>query len=233
MPPNANVQESTDSVSQLRRNPLFSCLTDEQLAGLRGHASRVELREGEVLFNQGDPADLFYFVDKGLIKLYRHSVEGNEKIFELEKPGQVFAEALMFRGLNSYPVSAAAMQSSTVVGINNNRFLEVISESHETALSMMADLSLRLHQMLGEIDRLSLLNGRMRVAAYLLDQYLVNGREFTLEAPKNAIASMLALQPESFSRLLKELITQRVIRVKDHHFEILDDHLLRKRAGII
>jgi CRP-like cAMP-binding protein len=102
----------------------------------------------------------------------------------------------------------------------------------DTGLLVMGDLSQRLHQLIMEIERLSLLNGRMRIATYVLDQYLLKGRIFTLEVPKNAVASLLALKPESFSRLLKELTENGIIKVDDNKIEVLDDHLLRKYAGI-
>jgi CRP-like cAMP-binding protein len=199
---------------------------------MRSFSKVIELNEGDVLFNQGDLAENFYYVHRGLLKLFRHSPDGQEKIVELEKPGSVFAEALMFHKYDRYPVGAASMKTSTVVAISTSKFLNIIKDSMDTGLLVMGDLSQRLHQLIMEIERLSLLNGRMRIATYVLDQYLLKGRIFTLEVPKNAVASLLALKPESFSRLLKELTENGIIKVDDNKIEVLDDHLLRKYAGI-
>lgn len=217
----------------LRQNLLFSRLTDDQLGQMCSCSKMFDLKEGDVLFRHGDRVNNFYFVHIGLIKLYRQSSFGHEKIFEMEGSGRIFAEALMFNEQTSYPVSAAAMKKSTLISISTKKFLQIIRNSPDTGLMIMGDLSRRLHELINEIESLSLLTGRNRVATYFLDQTLNKGNEFKLDIPKNAIASMLSLQPETFSRILKELCKLKVLEVKDCHIRILDQTLLRKQAGII
>ncbi len=216
----------------LRENPLFSRLTDEQLQRMCRFSKVIDLKEGEILFNHGDRVENFYFVYQGLIKLYRLSAVGHEKIFELESAGSTFAEALMFFDLAAYPVSAAAMKRSTLVAISTRKFLGILKESADTSLMIMGDLSRRLHELVNEIEHLSLLTGRNRVATYFLDQTMNKGNDFKLDIPKNAIASMLSLQPETFSRLLKELCQTGVLEVQDCNIRIVDQDKLRQQAGI-
>ncbi len=219
--------------SILRQNPLLGRLDEKQLNEVCHYSKIIKISEGEILFYHGDNVHNFYFVYSGLIKLYRQSTSGQEKIFELEKPGNIFAEALMFYDQTNYPVSAAAMKDSTVVAINSRKFLNILKNSSATCLLIMGDLSKRLHELINEIDKLSSLSGRNRVAMYFLDQSMNKGLQFKLEIPKNAIASMLSLQPETFSRLLKELSKKQVIEVRDFHIKILDQDLLKGIAGII
>ena len=219
--------------TSLRDNLLFSRLNDSQLNEMCKSARLVQLDEGEPLFHQGDRVHSFYYVESGLIKLYRQSPEGHEKIFELEGPGRIFAEALMFLSAERYPVSAAALQNSQVIAINTKIFLNILKQSTEVSLSIMGDLSHRLHDLINEIDQLSLQSGRNRVAMYFLDKALNKGLEFILDIPKNAIASMLSVQPETFSRLVKELRTQQVIEVNEQSIKVLDLTRLRQFAGII
>ena len=219
--------------SLLRQNPLFGRLDQAQLDEMCSFARVVKLSEGDILFNHGELVTNFYFVYDGLIKLYRQAPSGQEKIFELEEAGQIFAEALMFYEQTKYPLSAAAMKKSTVIAINSRKFLHTLRNSTETCLLIMGDLSKRMHELINEIDKLSSLTGRNRVATYILDQSLNKGPRFNLDIPKNAIASMLSLQPETFSRLLKELCKKQVIESKDSFIKILDMDLLRKNAGVI
>lgn len=217
----------------LQQIPLFSRLSHEQLGEICKFTKMIDLKEGETLFHHGDSVENFYYVQSGLIKLYRQSPDGHEKIFELEGTGRMFAEALMFYGQTSYPVSASAMKKSTLISISTRKFLHIIKKSPDTSMMIMGDLSRRLHELINEIENLSLLTGRNRVATYFLDQTLIKGEEFKLDIPKNAIASMLSLQPETFSRLLKELCNHNVLQVRDSHIRILDQNQLRKHAGII
>ena len=216
----------------LSKSPLLSSLTQTQLEGISSHISMTKLREGETLFKQGDEYHSFYLVVSGLIKLYRHSPSGQEKIIELEGSGKTFAEALMFNDQSHYPVTATAMQDTVLYKISGVHFRNLLLESPETSMSVMSDLSLRLHALLKEIDNLSLLTGRNRVSMYLLDQALTLGKEFRLNIPKNAIANKLSLKPETFSRLLKELCKRDVIEVHDSLIIVLDLQSLRQQAGI-
>lgn len=217
----------------LRQNSLFSRLTDDQLRRVSSCSKMRFLNEGEVLFNHGDQVDSFYFVQSGLLKLYRQSTLGQEKIFEMKGSGHICVEALMFNEQTAYPVSAAAMKKSTVISIRTKEFLRIIKKSPDINMMIMRDLSQRLHELINEIENISLHTGRNRVATYFLDQSLNKGNEFRLDIPKNAIASMLSLQPETFSRILKELCKLNVLEVKDCRIRILDQVLLRKQAGIV
>lgn len=223
---------SNNMKEALRQNILFSHFTDEQFDFIYQHSKEVTLKKGDVLFNQGSEVHYFYFVRTGMIKLYRNSMDGHEKIFELESAGSVFAEALMFSDQDSYPVTAAALQDSTLQEISNIHYRQVLSESFDASRMIMTDLSKRLHSLIVEIDNLSLMTGRNRLATYFLDQALNNGPEFTLNIPKNTIASILSLQPETFSRLLKELCSKQVIEVQENQIKVLDMNGLRINAGI-
>lgn len=230
--PRTIIPTQPDLSQALRQNSLFASLTDEQISDVCSSARTIHLKDGDILFNQGDQAEHFYFVLSGIIKLYRHSPDGQEKIFELESEGRVFAEALMFQSHECYPVSASAIHKTDVVAIGSKKFLSIIKQSMDTCMMVMADLSKRLHGLIAEIDRLSLLNGRSRVATYILEQYLLKGADIELDIPKIAISAMLSLQPETFSRLLKELSNEKIIEVKDAHILVLDPEKLRIKAGI-
>ena len=230
----ARLNNTGDSIDiLLRQNPLFSHLNQQQLDEMCQYSRTIELQEGENLFHHGDLVINFYLVIQGLIKLYRQSADGHEKIFELEGPGRTFAEALMFHDLNQYPVSATALKKSTVLAINNRKFLKILNQSPATCMLIMGDLSKRLHELIVEIERLSLHTGRHRLATYFLDKALHEGKDFDLEIPKNTIASMLSLQPETFSRLLKELTSKSIIKAKDCHIQVLDLQQLKRQAGIV
>jgi CRP-like cAMP-binding protein len=192
----------------------------------------ITVYEGEHLFNQGDQVHWFFYVVDGVIKLFRESPQGQEKILEIQRAGGLFAEALMCAETEHYPVTAAAINKSTVIAISTREFRSLLRQSTDTCLSLLADLSQRLHAQVDEIERISVLSGRNRVAAFFLDLYLRQGSRFSLEVPKNAIASVLSLQPETFSRLVKELRSEKIIEIKDSKVEILDEHALRRFAGI-
>ena len=91
---------------------------DKKLARQAQSSQVVKLSEGEILFNQGEDVKAFCMVLSGNVKLFRMAMDGQEKIIEIVKPGEVFAEALMFNDQTDYPVSSAALSEAEVLGIN-------------------------------------------------------------------------------------------------------------------
>ena len=216
----------------LQQHPIFARLDSEQMGQVCRYARLLEFEEGEILFHQGDETHSFFYVCEGLIKLYRESISGQEKIVQFQPTGRVFAEALMFQEMTNYPVSAAAMKKSSAIAINSHEFLKLLQKSPDLCLVILGDLSRRLHELVAEVDHLSLMSGRNRVAAYFLDLYSSQGNQFSLEIPKNAIASLLSLQPETFSRLVKELRTKNILQIQDCDVTVQDADELKRFAGI-
>jgi len=215
----------------LRRSHLFFTLDMSQLAAVREGSRLLSLEDGQSLFETGDRATRFYFVDSGLVKLYRLSPEGAEKIIDIIQSGNTFAEALMFLEHPTYPVSAAAIGPTRVVSFDSNRFLELLRGSVDTCFRIMGVMSQRLRGLIKEIDDLTLQTATTRLCGMLWRQMEQSGaRRIALQAPKGVLASRLSIKPETFSRILNNLSAQGVIDVKGAQIEILDPRSLTELA---
>lgn len=214
----------------LKRHHLFSELTDLQLDRVCQSSQLNQLADGELLFNQNDQVTDFYMVLNGKIKLFRISPDGHEKIIEIIKTGEVFAEALMFTNQKDYPVSATALIDTIVIGINAKKFQEMLWDSTATCLLLLGNMSIRLRQLVKEIDTITLQSGTCRVAAYLLDEMPVNENEFELDLAKNIISARLSIKPETFSRIIKSLKNQGVLSINGNTVTVHDIELLRKQC---
>ncbi len=223
---------SPEKAQALRESPLFRGLSDEQFALMQKDIGVRQLEQGGHLFEAGTQAKVFYFLHSGQIKLYRLSPTGQEKVIEIVRPGQTFAEALMFLDIPAYPVSAQALADAELFEIKNKTFLQLLFQSVDTGFQVMAQLSMRLHGLLNEIDALTLQNASLRLVNYLL--YLAQevetsegGAEITLPAAKNIIASRLSIQPETLSRILGNLTAKDLISVDGLNIKVLDLEGLR------
>jgi CRP-like cAMP-binding protein len=214
----------------LRRGPLLRPLTDAQLARVAARAVTLRLAEREPLFEQGDPADRFYLVLKGQIKLARISPDGNEKVIEIVTPGSTFAEALMFLNRPSYPVGACAVGPVEVISIDAKDFVAMLRDSVDTCFLLLGDMSRRLRALIGEIDDITLHSATCRVAGYLLRRIEEEGPHLVLDVPKLVIASRLTVQPETFSRILRVLSDRGVVRIDGRDVSVLDPKALRQIA---
>ncbi len=213
---------------ELRAAALLSRLTPEQMTRVIEHARHIHLDEGEWLFGQDDPAERFYFVRGGRLRLFRLSPDGEEKVIELVGPGETFAEALMFMGTGRYPVCAAALCESQLIAIDATDFAEMLRDSIETCFLLLGTLSQRLHGLVGEIDDLALHSATGRVVRWLLEQVPPEG--LTLEVRKRVLASRLSVKPETFSRIVKRLVDDGIIAIDGRRVQIRDRTALLARC---
>lgn len=213
-------------VAELRRHHLFSRLPDAALQEVCASANLKRLPAGASLFHQGDKADRFYFLFSGQIKLHRVVCDGQEKLVEVMRAGESFAEALLFKGTPCYPVSATALKASLVASLNGSHYRRILEQQPDICLDILATLSIRLHQRMTEIDTLTLANASHRVVRFLAQSQQDDSGVVVLDVPKRLIASKLGIQPETFSRILHRLIDAGTISVQRRRIEILDNRKL-------
>ena len=225
------MNRSPDAARELRRAYLFADMDDQHLNTLLPGVHEIHLNAGEALFRHGQPAERFFFLRDGMVKLFRLSPEGDEKIIEIMQPGQTFAEAVMFMGTHGrYPVNAEAVNESRLYAIEQKSFLNLLRESHEASFGLMASLSRRLHMLVNQIESLTLQNATYRLVAYLLEQIprdVKTSPEVQLTTPKGVIASRLAIQPETLSRILAKLRQRGLIEVHGNHITVRNVQSLR------
>ncbi|MCW9024310.1 MAG: Crp/Fnr family transcriptional regulator [Gammaproteobacteria bacterium] len=224
------MKPDAEAIEELKRIYLFDALNDTQLEKMLQSAIMVNLAAKEILFEARQPAQRFYLVRSGQIKLYSISADGDEKVMEIVYPCQTFAEAIMFMQKHLYPVSAEAIKKTELISFSMSVFKEILEESKETCFHLMATMSRRLHSRIGEINNLTLHNATYRLVVFLLEQLpseAVELSEIHLTTPKSVVASRLAIQPETFSRILTRLAGKGLIEVHGNDILLLDVDGLR------
>lgn len=218
-------------MSQLKSAVLFAGLDESHLEAIVAHLSLVILRDGELLFSQGEAAPSVFLLSTGQIKLARRHSNGSEKVISLVTPGNTFAEAVMFSENRVYPVNAVSIGTTTVWAVNGTHYCALLRESSEACFSVFRRLTERLHEQVADIERLSLHTASSRLIAYLLEQlpenHDANQATIQLAAPKNVIASRLSIVPATFSRTLARLSREQLLHVRENRIELLDIHAIR------
>jgi len=210
---------------------LFASLSPTQLLQIRRGMQHLELAEGAFLFEHGQRAERFYVLVEGHLKLFRLSQEGVEKVIEIIRPGESFAEAIMFMSAQIYPVTAQAVTHSQLWSFENKALMGLLQDSFDTCRRLMCDMSMRLRLWLNEIDNLTLQNATYRLINYLLYQMPDTAKtgcgQVNFQIPKHVIASRLSIKPETLSRILQQLVKDQLITVEGRVIHIHDVDKLR------
>lgn len=211
--------------------PLFKELSVQEMDPFADGTAEVSVARGEVIFRRGDPCTGFHIVVSGQVKLMLVSADGIEKVVRLVGPGDSFGEALMFMG-RDYIVTSQALADTLLLHVGRDVLFEQIERHPVLARRMLAGLSQRLHALMGDVEAYSMRSGVQRVIGYLLkDPDLRAGIPFRLETGKSIIASRLNITPEHFSRILRELSDQGLIRMRGREITVEDlDALVNYRG---
>ena len=207
-------ESSLELAECLGRHYLFHSLGPGEIRHIAEEGRLLRVGENETVFAQGDPADRFFLVVEGIVRLYLLSPEGNEKIVEIVESGQTFAEATAFFNQPHYPVWAATLTPCVLAAVGSRTYVDAITRSPRASRELMGALSRRLHFLIAQINELALKNATARVAGYLLSRLAPDTPEIDLHLSKRTLACYLSLQPETFSRILKYLNDEGVIRLR-------------------
>lgn len=164
----------------VRSTPLFGTIPQETAQSLIGNQAVRVYDKGTVLFQQGEPAESFYVVLDGWVKLFRITPEGDEAVVGVFRRGEIFAEAAIFLG-GRYPVGAAVVTPSRLLRVDGDVLRRRIREQPDLALSMLASASYHLKALVEQIEQIKLLSAPQRIADFLVRLCPVKDGSCTIE----------------------------------------------------
>jgi len=190
----------------IRRAPLFAAVADAVLDDLLKEARVTSYPRGQILFLRGDPAERFYLLLDGWVKIFLDTPSGEQTVIEIMRGGETIAEAAIFLEM-AYPASAEVADDARLVEIPAQPFLARLRRDGELALTMLAALSKRLHYLIQHIEKVQAFSTPQRLGGFLLGLTDKTAGEVVLRLPydKSLVAARLGMKPESLSRALAKL----------------------------
>jgi CRP/FNR family transcriptional regulator len=204
-------------------SPLFDGLPADQLQEIAQIALEKRLEKGDPVFFEGHPANGFYLVVSGQVKVFKLSVDGKEQILHIFGPGEPFGEVPVFAG-RDFPAHAEALADSCLLYFPRDAFTSLVAETPSLALNMLAVLSRRLRQFTVQVEHLSLKEVPGRLAVYLLYLSDEKGGDVIVDLAitKGQLASLMGTIPETLSRILAKMTKSGLVQVDGPRIEIMD-----------
>lgn len=215
-----------------RQHPLFESLSNNQFKRLVSGAHLHALDAGQPLFMQNETAERFYLIITGTVRLFRLHTDGREIIINVLKSNEIVGEAAMFFDKPCYPVNANAEQKAQLLSFSNRVYKELLETSSSTCFKVMGALACRLQSSLSEIETLTHQTATQRVVRFILGLIEEHNRdkeqvEITLPIAKRLIAARLAMQPETFSRIIHDFRAQGLLEINGPTLLIARTSVLR------
>lgn len=220
------------SVAQfLRQIPLFSHLSETDIARLAEAARERNYPRNSVILFEDDPGDSLYVVVTGQVKVVLIGEDGREVILSVLNEGNFFGEMAL---IDDEPRSAhvIAMQDSNLLVLRREDFQRRLQETPTIALGLLRELSRRLRKADDKIGGLVLLDVNGRVARLLLQMADENdGKNITRRVTHHTIAQMIGSSRETVSRTIRDLADRGLIDVSRKAIVIRDRPALEAAAG--
>lgn len=183
---------------------------------LKAHGARlVRVRRGGELFAQGDPAEHFYIVRSGRVRMVVLNDRGREFTQGFFGPGESFGEPPFFT-TGRYPASAEAVEESTVWRCPRPGFLALLREHPDTHLAVTTALSRRLiykSMMLGEIAVEEAEHRLATLIHYFLRAQGTTGAEWKVPFTRQQLADMTGLRVETVIRTIKAMESRGALSI--------------------
>ncbi len=208
--------------------PLFSDLSEQDLALLAGTLRTRRYRRGEVIFHQGDPGDALHIILSGRVRISSPSENGVEAILTTLRPGEFFGSLALLDGAPR-SASASAVEPTETVILPRDRFRQLLNDSPEIRDHVFAELARELRRLTFHVEELHFLDIAGRLAAQLArlaeaQGAVTRGGEIRLEGPitQGELAAMVGSTRQSVNKLLGYLADDGLIRQDRDTLVVLD-----------
>ena len=177
---------------------------------------------GIELFSQGSIANSVYFVQRGLLKLFRCESTGQRVLLALKCQGSLIGAAAAVQD-KPHLLSAVTGTSCTLIRWDSHQFLSLTAQDHSLSLRVQEILSAELDDYVSRISQIACLPARQRLEHFLWQL----SEQFDCSAVKSPgewstklqvpliyseLAELLSITPTYLCRLFKVLETENVIR---------------------
>lgn len=146
----------------LQTNPFFSGLLEHELVTIATLFAIKTFRRGDVIISYGEVAEELYFIQKGLVRVYRLNESGTKVVLALLSNGDFFGEM----GLFTDAFRTAWIEAVTDVKaycMHKDDFRNLLLATPELCWRMLGVLSQRLAKMDEQIENFVCLNVESRL----------------------------------------------------------------------
>ncbi|HEY6537826.1 MAG TPA: Crp/Fnr family transcriptional regulator [Candidatus Dormibacteraeota bacterium] len=214
----------------LKATPVLAGLSEEDLEELGGSCRVRQVRRGQILFAEGDPADFLLVVASGRLRVLVTSPEGGELVLSVIGPGDSLGEIGCFDG-GVRSAAVEALSDSTVVQLPARELLALVERRPQVARDLLTEMAGHLRRLTGVTADLVFLDVPRRVAKLLAKEFQADSSpELELAETQSQLGARIGGTRQSVNAALRTLERRGWIEVSGRHISVRDLAALRHFA---
>lgn len=216
--------------------PPFSRLSPNEIRDILDRATPKRYPEGTAVFREGAPAERFYLLLDGFIRVVRTTPEGEQVIALHIPPGQLFGIAPAI-GRDTYPATAIAAAESLALGWPARLWAGFAARYDGFATESYRTVGERLGEFQARVTELATQAVERRVASALLRMANQSGRktngaiEIAFPVTRADIAEMTGTTLHTVSRLLSAWEREGIVKSARRRVTVTAPHRLVVLSG--
>ena len=173
----------------------FEGLSGEDLDGILRYARSRRYERNATVFQQGAPADAFFVLLDGRLKVVQTTVEGHQVVVRFVNPGELFGIAAAI-GRQDYPGTAISVGESIALAWDQSYWHTLVREYPSIASNALRTVGSRLQEQHTRVREISTQRVERRIAHVLLRLVRQAGRrvdsgiEITFPITRQDLAEM-------------------------------------------
>lgn len=190
----------------LARAGFFQGLSASGRQTLAAIAIPRSVKKRDVLFMEGDHGHSMYLLLRGRIQLHKTSRHGHEVVVRVLRPGDTFAEVILFES-ETYPVTALALGESDVL-LFPRRDIQRLLADENFRRDFIGMTMKKLRYLTERILQITTMDVEDRLLKFLREES-AGQPTFQIGMSKKDIAAAIGTTPETVSRLISKLTDDR------------------------
>src|SRR5574342_545543 len=221
----------------MARSGIFQGVDPDAAEALAKDLETVEVRKGEVVFNEGEPGDSLYIVLSGKIKHGPKSSDGRQNLIAVMGPSDMMGELSLFDP-GPRTATATAVVDSRLARLRKNALRPWLTNRPEIAEQLLRVLARRLRRTNDALADLIFTDVPGRVAKNMLQMAGRFGTRdggvlrITHDLTQEELAQLVGASRETVNKALADFAARGWIRLDGQSVIVLDPERLARRARV-
>ena len=219
----------------LQKVSFLAGLSAEDRQALAAVIARRRYRRGDIIMQKEEPGHALFIVERGTVRIYVPSAQGNDLILAVLGPGDFFGDLSLLDG-RPRSASASVSTDATLLMLERSDFIALLTQRPAAAMAVLEAVAGRLRETDEMASDLAFLDVAGRLAKRLLDLASAHGVKrdggvlIDLAVTQEDLANMIGVTRESVNRNLSEFQTLGLISKQGRRIVVTNPVGLRRRC---
>ena len=215
--------------------PLAGLPPDERQK-LIERAKRRTYAAGDVVYQEGDPADSLFLVERGRLAVTVTSADGRELTFAVLGENEVFGELALLSSDGHRATTVRALEATDTLAIHRRDF-DHLRQRHRAFTELLIDiLSQRVHRLSAQLEEALYLPVQTRILRRLVELARSYGHGHgpaVIPLTQEDIAGLAGTARATVNRILRAERNRGTVSLEKRRITVLDLDALARRARVV